>query len=198
MLLYILQYFTIFYNTDSKSNQKYHNISQYITMKPQQRQCCSHLQPVFEMPIRKPAGSTGAAGTAMPKTAPGHCVASPHEVPRLNDRILQLKDEWLHAILFTGKTVEIRGQGTKPGGLWLGKSGQILGYARVISVKQIEDMASFNELKDLHQIKAESLPYAKTFAWFLDSVEAVGPFQYKIKRGPVTWAKFATVSGTHR
>ena len=49
--------------------------------------------------------------------------------PRVDERILVLREEWLEQILCGDKNLEIRGQRLREGDVWLGYRSNILGKA---------------------------------------------------------------------
>ena len=140
------------------------------------------------MPNAKPAAKMANKKATK---VPGIVVQHPERGPILSQRILQLKEVWLNKILSENKRAEVRSSSAKLGGLWLGRAGSVYGFAEIIKVEQVNSIEEFNALKNLHQIpEAMSLPYKKTYMWYLDHVMTVDCFEYKVKSGPVAWTKY--------
>ena len=122
---------------------------------------------------------------------PGIVVEHPERGPVEKQRILQLREVWLNKILSNNKRAEIRGSPAKLGGTWLGRAGAVYGFAEIVKIEQANSIEEFNALESMHRIpQAMSLPYKKTYIWHLDRVMTVDCFKYKVKSGPVTWAKY--------
>ena len=120
-----------------------------------------------------------------------NCGRASRTRPVEKQRILQLREVWLNKILSNNKRAEIRGSPAKLGGTWLGRAGAVYGFAEIVKIEQANSIEEFNALESMHQIpQAMSLPYKKTYIWHLDRVMTVDCFKYKVKSGPVTWAKY--------
>lgn len=144
---------------------------------------------VAQMPNAKPAAKMAKKRTAAKD--PGIVVEHPERGPVEKQRILQLREVWLNKILSNNKRAEIRGSPAKLGGTWVGRAGAVYGFAEIVKIEQANSIEEFNALESMHQIpQAMSLPYKKTYIWHLDRVMTVDCFKYKVKSGPVTWAKY--------
>ena len=123
--------------------------------------------------------------------APGRVVASPKDGPQERDRILQFNHDWLDMLLQGKKVAEVRGTAAKQGGTWLGKKGVITGWADICKIQVLTNKEDLKMAEHLHGIQDPGLVrYKKIHLWFLRDVQTVGPFRYKVRRGPVTWAKY--------
>jgi len=85
------------------------------------------------------------------------------ETPVRGEKILILKDHWLHLILLRQKKLEIRGVAYKPGKYYLGHKKLIYGSVQLGEPMPITTVDQFRLLRGLHRIDSAKLPYAKTF-----------------------------------
>ena len=130
-------------------------------------------------------------GKAEQKAA-GRIVSSPNGGPQKQDRILQFNNGWLDMILQGSKVAEVRGTAAKQGGAWLGKKGVITGWADICKIQVLASKCNLKSTEHLHRVQDPNLiHYKKIHLWFLRRVQAVGPFHYRVKRGPITWAKYS-------
>lgn len=108
---------------------------------------------------------------------------------------LIIKPHWLNKIISGEKTLEIRGSGTSKVGteIYLIESG---GKARATAV--IKDCIRLDRnlwiaYKDLHCVGLswEELTerYKQPYAWVLDNVRKIEPFEYRKHQGAVIWVK---------
>ena len=113
------------------------------------------------------------------------------DAPRFGERILILRTEWLEHILSERKALEIRGTRLREGDIWLGNNGIVYGKARLGKAKRIRTTKDWQELRHLHLVADDGLPYKKTWGLPLSSVirlrEAV-PFVHR--RGVIGIARF--------
>ena len=106
--------------------------------------------------------------------------------PAAGDRILVLKDRWLHMILNGEKTMEIRGCRLRPGRYLLGSSGLIRGEVLLHPPLQIKTEGDWASLRPLHCVLGRKLPYKKT--WGIPVSDATNfpePVPYNHPRGAV-------------
>jgi hypothetical protein len=109
--------------------------------------------------------------------------------------VLILKPEWLNAILFEGKRMEIRGVSSKKIGQRIGlmasKTDHIMGMATITDCVGPMTVEEFISNEGLHHCTTGKLPYEKTFGWILDDVVAFDtPIPHKRKRGAIIFSTF--------
>jgi hypothetical protein len=109
--------------------------------------------------------------------------------------VLILKPEWLNAILFHGKRMEIRGVPSKKIGQRIGlmasKTDHIIGVATITDCVGPMTVEEFVSKKSLHHCAINDLPYKKTFGWVLADVSALDtPVPHKRKRGAIIFSTF--------
>ena len=110
--------------------------------------------------------------------------------PEVRDRVLILKSTWLSLILQGRKTMELRGRRAEVGWIWLATGSIVKGRARIAACQKLTD-ATFAEYMSLHQVYDAELPYAKTWALWLEDVAAVPePIQFFKPWGSVGWVRF--------
>ena len=89
------------------------------------------------------------------------------------------------------KVLEIRGTRLREGDIWLGNNGIVFGKARLGKAKRIRTTKDWQELRHLHLVADDALPYKKPWGLPLSSVirlrEAV-PFVHR--RGAIGIARF--------
>ena len=109
-------------------------------------------------------------------------------VPRVGERVMVLKMEWLKSILSGEKTLELRGQRAKVGTVWLGNGATIYGSVDIEKVDQL-DMDSFVQLRPAHCYQGTSLPYAATYGLWLRSPRSLSkPIPFYKLFGSIGWA----------
>ena len=106
-----------------------------------------------------------AGGATLPTVAEG-CL------PQVGERIMMLKSKWLKLILSGSKTMELRGRSAKTGWVWLGCKNLIQGRARVAACAEL-DLPTFAQYQDQHCVQGDDLPYARTFALWLEDVQQI-------------------------
>ena len=93
-------------------------------------------------------------------------------VPQVGERVMMLKSQWLHRILSGQKSMELRGQRARTGWVWLGHKNKIEGRARVAACAEL-DSSTFESYREQHCFPGGGLPYARTYALWLEDVQKV-------------------------
>jgi hypothetical protein len=112
------------------------------------------------------------------------------DAPRPGDRILVLRPHWLSLILSGEKTLEIRGRKLSAGWYWLGAWGMIHGRAFLTAATRITTAQAFRDLRVLHRIDMDELPYKKTYGLSITCCECMGPIPYVHPRGAAGIVKY--------
>ena len=112
--------------------------------------------------------------------------------------VLILKPEWLNAILFEGKRMEIRGVSSqKIGhriGLMASKTDHIAGVATITECVGPMTVEEFVSNESRHHCTTGKLPYEKTFGWALDDVSALDtPVPHKPKQGAIIFSTYHSI-----
>ena len=105
--------------------------------------------------------------------------------PQPGDRILVLRPHWLHLILSGEKTLEIRGCNLAAGSYWLGCRGMIHGRAIVMLATSIKNLETLRDLRHMHHVEGDDLPYQRTCGFPVRHSERVTPTPYEHPRGAV-------------
>ena len=111
--------------------------------------------------------------------------------PRVGERILILRKEWLERILEGEKTIEIRGTRLREGDVWLGNKGVVSGKARLGPAVLIDTEQEWSALRLQHLVENTALPYKTTWGLPLQSVARLPegvPFLHR--RGAIGIVKF--------
>ena len=90
--------------------------------------------------------------------------------PETGERILVLKDKWLLRILLREKTMEVRGRRLS-GSYLLGCRGRIYARATLGEAVKIDSLQIWQELRHMHRVSANKLPYAKTYGMPLTALK---------------------------
>ncbi|CAJ1374403.1 unnamed protein product, partial [Effrenium voratum] len=110
--------------------------------------------------------------------------------PAVGDRVMVLQPFWLECVLNGSKTLELRGRPARLGFVWLGLHGSVRGSAAIATCKKICE-EEFQALSSSHQMIAEHMPYAVTWALGLGNVrELETPIPYFRLRGAIGWNVF--------
>ena len=113
--------------------------------------------------------------------------------PTRGDRILVLKQHWLHLILSGKKTLEIRGSRLKPGPCFLGYRGKIYASATLATPIAIENVGQWLALRKRHGVLGDTLPYRKTFALPVRKLQKFKEtIPYVHKRGAIGIVRYDT------
>lgn len=111
--------------------------------------------------------------------------------PRVHERILVLRDEWLQRILSGEKQLEIRGKRLREGDVWLGCRSNILGKARLGTAIAIKTEQEWAALRPRHLVADATLPYKTTYGLPLQAVERTrNIFPYVHPRGAIVIVKY--------
>ena len=111
--------------------------------------------------------------------------------PRVGERILILREEWLERILSGEKTLEIRGQRLQEGDVWLGCRSHIFGKARLGPALAIKTKRDWTALRPRHLVANVTLPYKTTWGLPIQSVTRLhGCAPYVHYPGAIVIAKF--------
>ena len=111
--------------------------------------------------------------------------------PTVGDRILILQPVWLDLILAGDKTMEIRGSSLRPGKYFLGCKKQILAVAHLGLPRRITTVEKWVELRPLHCVASDELPYKRTFGLPIMSVHRVSAaIPYAHPRGAISIVKY--------
>ena len=111
--------------------------------------------------------------------------------PRVGDRILVLRPVWLDLILAGDKTMEIRSSPLRPGKYFLGCKQRILAVAHLGHPRRITTIEQWVELRPLHCVMSDELPYKRTFGLPIDSLHRVSAaIPYAHPRGAVSVVKY--------
>ena len=101
-----------------------------------------------------------AAGPVVPE-APGFAAADSDEgvdpEPQIGDSIMVLREPWLTEILNGRKKMEIRCRNHKPGPVWVGKGGEVLGRVTISGSEELS-IEQFRNLEHLHLWPADRDP----------------------------------------
>ena len=114
--------------------------------------------------------------------------------PETGDRILVLKQPWLHLILNGSKILEIRSSRLSPGKYYLGCRGRI--YAEVMLGKPffISSSSQWADLREEHKVPGDELPYRRTWGLPISNVRVLAAdIHYKHPRGAVGIVKYRSV-----
>lgn len=90
--------------------------------------------------------------------------------PRIGERILILREEWLERILSGEKTLEVRGTRLREGDIWLGCRSRIFGKARLGAAFAIKTKRKWTSLRPRHLVANATLPYKTTWGLPLQSI----------------------------
>ena len=94
--------------------------------------------------------------------------------PRLNDRILVFKPQWLSLILAREKTLEVRGRAYRAGRYYLGSGGVIKAQCHLGHAVHVATLRQFKRLEHGHRhFTARVLPYNKTFVFEIQSLREI-------------------------
>jgi len=111
--------------------------------------------------------------------------------PRLGERILVFKPEWLALILSGDKSIEIRGSRLQEGEYWLGCRGDVLGRAYLGKAFRVYSEMQWNELQSKHLVQTVQPPYKNAWAIPLLNVYRLpSKIQYTHRRGAIGIIKF--------
>ena len=111
--------------------------------------------------------------------------------PRVGDRILILREEWLERILSGQKDLEIRGHRLREGDAWLGCRSNIFGKARLGVAAKIATEQAWAALRSRHLVAGAGLPYKTTWGLPLRSVTRLrAKVPYVHRRGAIGIVKF--------
>ena len=91
-------------------------------------------------------------------------VANFGDAPRVGERILVLREEWLERILTGQKSLEVRGTRLREGEAWLGCRSMIWGKVRLGPAMAIGTVQQWVALRPRHLIQTDALPYKRTYA----------------------------------
>ena len=105
--------------------------------------------------------------------------------PQLGDRILVLRPHWLNLILSGEKTLEIRGRTLPAGPYWLGCRSMIHGRAILMPGTLINTLETWRDLRHMHHVEGDDLPYTRTYGFPVRRSERVAPTPYEHPRGAV-------------
>ena len=112
------------------------------------------------------------------------------DAPREGDRILVLRMHWLSLVLSGEKTLEIRGRNLSAGFYWIGTRGMIHGRANLAGGTRITTARAWQDLRPLHCVDSDELPYKRTYGLLIHSCERMGPIPYTPKRGAIGIVKY--------
>ena len=107
-----------------------------------------------------------------------------------HDRILIVKEPWLNLILSGEKTIEIRSAPYRPGHYFVGHKQLIRGEIVLGVAKQIWTEEEWNFLRPRHRVPTSTLPYRKTYALPVVSVQRVAPTPFVHPRGAINSVKY--------
>ena len=125
------------------------------------------------------------------KASSSFCFAVSAMEPEIGDRVLILRPAWLDLILAGDKTMEIRGASLRPGKYFLGCKKRILAVAHLGRPRRITTTEEWGELRPLHCVMSNELPYKKTFGLPIESLHRVSaaiPFAHP--RGAISIVKY--------
>ena len=111
--------------------------------------------------------------------------------PKLNDRIMVLRQPWLGYVLDGSKTMELRGRRHRTGHVWLGCSGSIHGRVRILeAVKLDPDEFRRRTSEHLWPVEADA-PYLQCWGLLLTDVEPLStPLSYWRPPSAIGWNLF--------
>ena len=107
-----------------------------------------------------------------------------------HDRILIVKEPWLNLILAGEKTIEVRGTPYRPGHYFVGHNQLIRGEIVLGVAKQVRTEDEWNFLRPRHRVPSATLPYRKTCALPVVSVQRVAPTPFVHPRGAINIVKY--------
>ena len=105
--------------------------------------------------------------------------------PQLGDRILVLRPHWLNLILSGEKTSEIRGRNLAAGSYWPGCRGMIHGRAILMPATLIKTLEAWRDLRHMHHVEGDELPYKRTYGFPVRHSERVTPTPFAHPAGAV-------------
>ena len=85
------------------------------------------------------------------------------EPPAVGERIMVFKGKWLLRILLKEKTLEIRGARYTGKTYLLGCRNKIFARASFGDAVRIETLEQWQELRPLHRVSSDKVPYKKTW-----------------------------------
>ena len=105
-----------------------------------------------------------------------------------------LRPYWLNLILSGEKKLETRGKHLSAGTYWLGTKGMIHGRAYLAGATRIHTARAWQDLRHLHCVDGDGLPYPRTYGLPISFCERVSPpIPYARKRGAVGIVKYAPI-----
>ena len=106
--------------------------------------------------------------------------------PAEGERIMVFKEEWLKRIMRLEKKLEIRGVRYTRKTYLLGSKGKILGRCEFGEPIHIGDVAQWKQLRPLHCVACDKLPYQKTWGLPIEGLTAFRqPYAYTARKGAV-------------
>ena len=111
--------------------------------------------------------------------------------PRIGERILVLREEWLERILRGAKTLEVRGARLREGDIWLGCRSVVFGKARLGPAVAIGTEKEWAALRPRHLVADAALPYKTTYGLPLQAVTHLrAGIPYVHRRGAIGIVKY--------
>ena len=103
--------------------------------------------------------------------------------PEDGERILVIQGKWLLRILLKEKNLEIRGARYTGRTFLLGSRGKIFARAVFGEPIRIETLEQWRELRPMHRVTTDKLPYKKTWGMPLQKLHAFRqPHDYQLRK----------------
>ena len=113
--------------------------------------------------------------------------------PKELARIVVLRECWLEEILAGNKKLEIRDRALRAGCKFLAARGVIHGVINQGTPFRIQHQAEWDMLREQHLVQDEQMPYTKTWALPILTVNRIQPVPYSYRKGTVGTAKYRRV-----
>ena len=136
------------------------------------------------------SGALVLEGTAIPTPAPEDGVAEAKR-PKIEDRVLVLREPWLTKILRGEKTLEIRNRACRRGQTWLACGGNVYGSVNITDTSQMTEKEFRNKGDQHHWPADQPPPYSKIVGWTLSEARVLEPpLPYWRPRAAMGWHLF--------